>query len=288
MIEHPIYSACIEAGRSRLVCALHNKDWSGLAEGIELEISILSYPVARIIANLTESRIVLGRFARWEAARAHSFFKSEDTGVLSDLRRDLGFPKTEGGMDFKDYLRFSTDIAKSDPSWKLSNRIIGGGKVVLDDSSELLLLREAVRLKVSEPVKASSAPKKLKEIAIKIKASEGLAESKITTKELEGMQLPPCIKHMLSLLEVGEASHSTMFILGTYFINLGLPIDDVVELFRRFPNFNEEKARYQLEFLSGENGGTKYSCPSCSKIKSYSLCDWDCGIKHPLQYKKKS
>jgi DNA primase large subunit len=89
---------------------------------------------------------------------------------------------------------------------------------------------------------------------------------------------------MLSLLESGGASHNVMFILGTYFTHLGLSVDEAVELFRRSPHFSEEKTRYQLEFLAGENGGTRYSCPNCGKIKSYGLCEWDCGVKHPLSY----
>jgi DNA primase large subunit len=164
---------------------------------------------------------------------------------------------------------------------------VDGGRIILTPAEELRLLSEAVRLRVLEPVKLERVPKKLREIAEKIRPQESMEAIKISSAKVDSEDLPPCIRRVLSLVEAGEASHNIMFILGTYLVGRGMNTDEAVEVFRRFPSFSEEKARYQLSFLSGEKGGTKYSCPSCAKIKSYNLCEWDCGVKHPLNYKKK-
>ena len=287
LAEHSIYSASVEAGRMRVVDALNNKLQATLGEGIELEINILSYPIARVIANLIGGNLALKRYARGEAERAYAFFRKEGKDVLGDVKADLSFPVKDGVVDFRDYLTLSTGLARHNHRWKLVDRILDKGVVKLSDAEELLLLREAVRIRVSEPLNVKNAPKKLTDIAEKIKSSTGFAETRITAKDLEGKELPPCIRHMLSVLEAGDASHNVMFILGTYFISLGLSVDEVVELFRCCPAFSEDKTRYQLEFLAGEKGSIKYSCPSCSKIKSYGLCEWECGITHPLQHKNR-
>ncbi len=89
---------------------------------------------------------------------------------------------------------------------------------------------------------------------------------------------------MLSSLGAGNISHNSMFILGTFFIGLGLPVDEILKILSKFPKFDEEKSRYHIEFLAGEKSTIKYSCPSCAKIKSYGLCVNDCKVKHPLQF----
>jgi DNA primase large subunit len=88
----------------------------------------------------------------------------------------------------------------------------------------------------------------------------------------------------MASLENGTISHNERFIIATFYIGAGLNIDGLLKVFSRFPNYNEEKTRYQLEFLTGEKGATKYNCPSCAKIKSYGLCKAECEVKHPLSY----
>jgi DNA primase large subunit len=79
--------------------------------------------------------------------------------------------------------------------------------------------------------------------------------------------------------------------LATFLLGRGQTVDDVAPLFKNAPDYNEKVTRYQLNQISGETGSnTKYSCPSCEKIKSNDLCfvTSDCDyIINPLQFGKK-
>ena len=102
---------------------------------------------------------------------------------------------------------------------------------------------------------------------------------------------PPCIKHAMAVLERGEnLPHSGRFMLATFFINRGWPVDRIAPMFKGAPDYNERITMYQLRHLSGEgsSGGTKYSCPSCKKLQGQDLCfpvpACD-GIFSPMQFK---
>jgi DNA primase large subunit len=69
---------------------------------------------------------------------------------------------------------------------------------------------------------------------------------------------------------------------------IGKQTDEVVELFKNAPDFNEKITRYQVEHLAGTKGSrVKYSVPSCEKLRNENLCfaTEDCaGIINPVQF----
>jgi DNA primase large subunit len=109
---------------------------------------------------------------------------------------------------------------------------------------------------------------------------------------VETTEYPPCIKHALEVLNKGEnLPHSGRFMLATYLLNKGQTIEEIAPLFKNAPDYNEKTTLYQLKHLSGNFGsGTKYSCPSCEKLKSENLCYIipECNnIINPLQFGRK-
>jgi len=114
------------------------------------------------------------------------------------------------------------------------------------------------------------------------------------TKFLRSGEYPPCITALLNELKSGKnLPHHARFALATFLLNIGKPIDEVVDLFRSAPDFNERVTRYQVEHLAGLRGSrVKYSPYKCSNMRSLGLCvDLEgkiCGkIHHPLQYYKR-
>lgn len=97
---------------------------------------------------------------------------------------------------------------------------------------------------------------------------------------------PPCIKEILEILIKGEnLSHHQRFALATFLINIGVPQDVIVDLFRRSPDFNEKITRYQIEHLAGLRGSRKrYLTYSCNTMKALGMCKWECNLKNPVQY----
>jgi len=280
--DHPVYSSAVEMGRQRVLDALNGRTKTDLSDRISRELTILSYVIARILVNLIADRRIIFRYATAEARNAYEFMRNESEHVLRVIKEDINFRLDGNRMDFAHYLKLSKDLAG--PEWRLVNRIMSSGMVEIKKHEVPILLREAIRLKIMEPIDVKGVPENFRRMAKGLRTVTIEAPREIKIKEVNKGAIPPCISELLNSLEAGDISHNGMFILGTFFINLGLKVDDVVKIFSVYPKFNEEKSRYQIEFLAGDRGGTRYSCPTCAKIKSYGLCVSECGVKHPLQY----
>ena len=68
----------------------------------------------------------------------------------------------------------------------------------------------------------------------------------------------------------------------------GQTVEQIAPLFKNAPDYNERVTKYQLEHIAGSSGkGTRYSCPSCEKLRSENLCfaipECD-GIINPIQF----
>jgi DNA primase large subunit len=119
-----------------------------------------------------------------------------------------------------------------------------------------------------------------------------LLSKKFVTFTVTTGEYPPCIKHAIDILEKGEnLPHSGRFMLATFLLSKGQSIQQIAPLFRNAPDYNPRVTLYQLNHLAGTSGsGTKYSCPSCEKLKTQSLCfaipECD-NIINPLQFGKK-
>jgi DNA primase large subunit len=103
---------------------------------------------------------------------------------------------------------------------------------------------------------------------------------------------PPCIEHLYHAVDAGEnLPHSARLLLATFLLFSGKSLEEIVEIFKKLPDFNERITRYQLEHLSGKAGGSKrYFVPSCEKIKMENLCHETnvCrGIINPIQLLRK-
>ena len=283
VLKHPIYSAALELGRKRVLDCLENKFKPAFDDRLSAELTILSYPAARMLANSVGKAAAM-KYAEGEAEAAYGMLKGEDEDTTRKIAEDLGLKADEGRMPFIQYTQLSAALSRRAPKWKLSNRAVEKGLVEVEPDEVKALLREAVRNRVLEPVDANKIPEDVKKTANNLKT---LLSGEKPTMELEFLEadaLPPCINAMTSALEAGLASHQTMFILATFLNNLGLKKDDMLAVFSKSPKYDEEKTLYQLEFLTGEKGGTTYTCPTCATIKSYGLCKSDCQVKHPLQY----
>ena len=281
--EHPIYSAAINLAKQRII-DLTNKEFKPeLDEKTNLELLIISYPIARILVNLVGNNVLTTRYSKAEANMVFQYLKTEKKDVIKRIKEDLKL-KVGVSISLTDYLNLTKDLVKKEPGWRIVNRKVGKGEVWLKKGEELILIGEAVRQKVMEPLKIKKPPKSME------KALDGLREkfsAKIEESEVEFLEdraIPPCMRYIISLMQRSEANHNARFILATFLIGLGLREDDVIKMFSNSPKFDESKTRYQIQFLAGQKSNTRYTCPACITIKSYGLCKADCNVKHPQQY----
>ena len=260
-----------------------------------------SFLIAIVLLKLSGMNTLINRFSLAEARRAEKF-----------LEKDLGNPnKTSEELAIKiirdifsvsvkksnnhfvipipDYLRHAVNFHELE--WKLVNRHVESGMVFLSPHETVRLIRRELGGYIRSRIKAANTPSLYKGFEDKVNRLVDLAK-KFTVSITVSTEYPPCIKHAIDVLEGGEnLSHSGRFMLATFLLGRGQSIDDIAPLFKNAPDYNEKVTRYQINQIAGETGSnTKYSCPSCEKIKSNDLCFAipECDtIINPIQFGKK-
>jgi DNA primase large subunit len=258
------------------------------------------------------------------SSEAYESFSKDDVGVVVSVLRHLGYEveslQRPLNVSIRIYrntvlneaypIRVSlTSYVKmaarflSDPHWKVVNKAVLEGYVYLKPNELTRLAQEAVYKKVIKDVEevgkveVDALPDKLKEIVESISKNIKKSASKRRRIEVEiqGLvpeALPPCISMIYKRVLDGEnLSHQERFALATFLLNVGMDVDEVLQVFSRAPDFNERIARYQVEHLAGLRGSRKkYSPPACKTLVSWNLCPGigECKANHPLsEYRRR-
>ena len=88
------------------------------------------------------------------------------------------------------------------------------------------------------------------------------------------------MKDLIAKLRKGEnLTHQARFALTSFLLNAGWSKEQILDLFRSSPDFNEKIASYQISHI--EKRG--YKVPSCETLKNWGLCPGDCSRKYPLE-----
>ena len=207
------------------------------------------------------------------------------------------------GVKVWSYLRL---MPRNDPYWKLVNRYLLKGWVLLTYKELVRLVEEAVERRVLELI--NKAFENLDETKPLVEALDGLKElreyraSSVSRVKVQIRGLtPPCMEAIINEVKSGgNPSHQARFALAAFMLRRchdieGRPIEECVEevvnLFRTVADFDEKKTRYQVEHIAGLRGGRKfYMPPSCEEMNSLGLCPTNlgCGVKNPLSYTAKA
>jgi DNA primase large subunit len=184
------------------------------------------------------------------------------------------------------------------PHWKLVNRFVNNGYVLMSKTEYARLLQIEVNNyvyeKTLEPVPVEAVPDSFRKAADEIVG----VWSKLEAGKLgyiplkERTDTPPCISRMIKRMENGEnASHFERLVVATFMIARNRNIDEIIEFFSKQPDYKYSVTKYQVEHLAGlRGGGKKYSVPSCRTILTNGLCypaEYCKGVRHPLRYGEK-
>lgn len=265
---------------------------------------ISSYPIAIILATATKNNFIQKRYALAEAKQSYEDLKNEPKEKILTFAQNFDWKLTlnqnekipyEFELNFTDYLRNTNHLR--DKNWKLVNRLLANGNVYLTRNEIARLLSEEVRRHIEKRLETKDLPKfppNITETAEKIKK---LSVEKIGPEEMEGFPkiivqeaFPPCIKALYASFSSGRhLSHIGRFTLTSFLINIGMPPETAVELFKRFSDYSERMTRYQVEHIAGERGSrTRYTPPKCETLKTHGVCtnpDQICQTtRHPLSY----
>jgi len=261
-----------------------------------------SFLIAIILLKLSGMNTLINRFSLAEARRAEKFLEKDLVDNSNKTSEELAIKiiKDVFSVSVKknnkhfvipipDYLRHAVNFHELE--WKLVNRHIESGMVFLSPHETVRLIRKELGSYIGSRIRDANTPSLHKGFENKVNRLVDLAK-KFTVSTTVSTEYPPCIKHAIDVLEDGEnLSHSGRFMLATFLLGRGQSIDEISPLFKNAPDYNEKVTRYQLNQIAGETGSnTKYSCPSCEKLKSNDLCFIipECGnIINPMQFGKK-
>ena len=206
------------------------------------------------------------------------------------------------GVRVWSYLKFAP---RNDPNWKLVNRFLTRGWVLLTRHELVRLVEEAVEARVMSLVEDYS--KRVDVVRALANAVGGLGVQRslvasvttttgVVVRKHRVGGVPPCMGAIISEVKSGgNPSHQARFALAAFMLRRCQDsgrdahdcVEEVVGLFRTVADFDEKVTRYQVEHIAGLRGGRKsYMPPSCEEMNSLGLCPTNlgCGVKNPLAY----
>lgn len=258
---------------------------------------ILAFPVAKIIVSAVNDPVLFQRLSAMFADSAYNFLKGEKNAkqtaisLAADLGIKLDFPEEKNffvSMPLQDFL----GIPFRDNNFKLVNQFVSQGTVFLDLNGFCRFLKEKSFAAVfsSLPVPTKGIPKRLLSAAATLKSEARALNERLFQQAFSGNvapeAFPECMSSMYSRLAAGQKiSHMGNFSLAAFLNSIGMQKQQILELFKKAPNYNERIASYQINRIARQN----YTPPSCEKIRSYGLCpNPNCGSKHPLSFYKRA
>ena len=299
----PDLKPILEKAYNRIEIATTGKIYrSEVASLDDLDLEVFSFLLAVILLKLSGMNTLIRRFSLAEARRAEKYLEkdlsdfSNKTNEELAIRiiKDLFSVDVERNNDFfeipiSDYLIHAVNFHEKE--WKLINRRVEKGKVILSSHETVRLIRKELDSYIASKIRSTGTPSMIDTLKNPVERLISLAK-RFSVPKTETTEYPPCIKHAIDVMDKGEnLPHSGRFLLATYLLGIGQTVEQIAPLFKNAPDYNERVTLYQLNHLKGSSGsGTEYKCPSCDKVKSKDLCfaTSDCnGIINPLQFKKK-
>lgn len=263
---------------------------------------VFSFLLAIVLLKLCGMHTLIKRFSLAEARRAEKYLERDLSNISDDSKKELAIRviddlfsvQIEKQDDYfvipvSDYLKHSVNFHERE--WKLINRHVEKGLVFLTPHETVRLIRKELGTYINSKIVNAKTPSMIPGFEDSVNKL-ALLSKKFTTFTVTTGEYPPCVKHAIEVLEKGEnLPHSGRFMLATFLLSKGQSVQQIAPLFKNAPDYNPRVTLYQLNHLAGTSGsGTQYSCPSCEKLKTQSLCfaTSECdNIINPLQFGKK-
>jgi len=303
---------------NRLLNLMENKK---LPEKIDISLNspeALIYAIMRVFVELINEDFLRNWFAEAYSKRTENLLHSESPKTLITLASttfdwkiyneiQIAGRTYNWKLRFDNFLEVAPNLMAKD--WKLVNQHLNKGWVLLVREKLIRLIAEKTKLYILNrkiprdeiPNLPESYTPYLNALQSKINSiKKNFRSQRIFSDEINKNAYPPCIQFILKKTEKGEnLAHPERLFLTFFLLNIGTSIEDILNIFKTQPDYNEEITRYQVEFAAGKRGsGTKYTSFGCPKLISYGLCKKELDemnwcitgkvfkkvLKNPLQY----
>lgn len=305
LLSDPVYERTHAVAIERLEKAYEQKDVGlrRLATESDRIMELFSYPIARMITCCINDVYFTRRYALGESVRMYKNLLKESSSFILEIAEEFDLlihhdsDQANYSIYFTHYLRYAPTRYKK---WKMINREMNNGYISISQKDLARLLQEVLRERINAELDDRPCHERVKALfSTEIHHFQRMVAN--DRKEIEAMpvgrldieKLPPCMKQILTAMQAGEnVPHMGRFALVAFLHSLSLSVDDIIKLFNRAPDFDEEKTRYQIEHITGDTSATSYKAPGCDKLKTYGICpsediDELCKrIPHPISYYK--
>lgn len=243
-------------------------------------MEIAAFAAARMILGVMRNHYVTERFSVNEAKSLRNSLDHhrEDVGIL----KDFFSIKTVSGEGKKlvhlpTYLLFSPKSVH----YRLINREIVNGYVVIDDWEEKRLVEEAARKHIGRVPVVKDPPDSVKKAAKKIIEELPKTEKKV---KIRPGDYPPCVVALLDQIKKHQnLPHTARWFLAVYLLSADMGVEQIDSFYSNMPDYNKKTTLYQLKHAKTKG----YSVPTCATVGSYGLCVARCGIKNPINWRRK-
>ena len=275
----------VEKAEQRLSNALVSgkiKKLADLPSAQQEELAV--YAVCRMIASAANNRYIINRYAVAEAKRAGEYLASDEGArpeYIQEVAGEFGIKLVAQGKSFLIPLSSYLSFTPRSIDYKLTNREVEKGMVLVSAHERLRILEEAVKKRIegSLPIRAKFS-EEVQEAAKRMLTL--IPKLEIAATKVGQENYPPCIKKLLEDLSLSiNLPHTARVALAIYLVNAGATTDKIVDYFRGAPDFSEKTTRYQVEHIRTR----KYNMPSCSTMDSYGICIAECRCGTPLRYR---
>jgi len=281
--EMELNERIIELASSRIKKALRGEGGksSAIHESGKIE-EIASFGAARMMLSFMKNRFITNKFAVSESKRVSSYLDAGDSETVDRVGKELGVLAHEQGkdllMEIPTYLRFSPRALP----YKLINRVVVEGKVVVSKRERVRLIEEAVRKRLERVPILKDPPKQIADASKKLLAE--LPKSDLPQIKVKPGDYPPCIMRLLESVKKHEnLNHQARFYLCIYLQATGMEDERIIDIYSNFPDFSERTTKYQVEHA--RNRG--YTVPSCATITTWGFCVANCRCGSPLYFGQK-
>ncbi|MBR1369768.1 hypothetical protein RJ53_09895 [Methanocalculus chunghsingensis] len=286
----------LEAAVNRIREATQIRDTQRYSEAEDAFLDIVSYGLARILISCIKNRTGIGLLARFEADRALYFVQLEQNSNLRNhLFRELGMPSGGGSIPFIKYVELSSTLREE--RFRLVNRDLWNGMVLVSHDDEVILLRERIRTLLIDQLPLDLPKTVCSDLEPYVKDVENIIGERITLEygDVDEAGFPPCIRALYDAAGEGRPiSHSGRFALTTFLHTIGMETTGIISLFSGGSGFDLEMTSYQVNHIISQ-GDEGYTTPSCATMRTHGICigkNKSCEqVNHPLSYyrrKKKS
>jgi DNA primase large subunit len=278
--ETQLNERIIELASNRIKKALKGEltKSSAIHESGKIE-EIASFAAARMILAYLKNRFITNKFAVSESKRVSSYLDSDNPETVNKVGEELGVLAKEDGkgflMEIPTYLKYSPRALP----YKLINRELREGKVIITKKERVRLIEEAVRKRLEKVPLLKEPPKSIEQASKKLLAE--LPKSDLPQIKVKPGDYPPCIMKLLESVKKHEnLNHQARFYLCSYLQAAGLEDEKIIDLYSNLPDFSERTTKYQVEHARKKG----YAVPSCATITTWGFCVADCRCGSPIYW----